>query len=133
MTRYQAFLRARVPGFLLPLLLVLVAGISFLAGHYIGKYDAEKINIERVKLMGLSASADQLKLYGMLLERAHEGRLDAVVRMLEASANAESSRAAACLASALCAFLSASTPEAKSQLQSLVVKYSASSPGGNEK
>ena len=133
MPRYQDVLRVKVPGLLLPLLFVLVACTAFFAGQYIGKYDTEKSNVERSKLVGFSGGADQLRLYGMLLEKAHEGQIDTVVRILEVHATLESTRAAACLANTLCTFLAAPTPEARSRLQSLVVKYSASSPGGNEK
>ena len=133
MPRFQDMLRVRVPGLLFPLLSLLVACAAFFAGHYIGKYDAEKSDNKLSKLTELANSADQLKLYGMLLEKAHEGSIDTVVRVLEVQARVESSRAAGCLADSLCAFLSASSPEAKSRVQSLVVKYGASSPAGNAK
>ena len=133
MLRYNNFLRANAPRFLLPLLIVFVAASCYFAGHYIGTFDAKKLNKRTMQFTRIVASADELKLYGMLLEEVKEGHIDAVTRLLEVKARLASPSATECMRDELCAHLAAPTPETQTKFRELVMKYPPLSGGVDEK
>jgi hypothetical protein len=112
---------------ILPLLVLLAICGSFFAGHYIGRYDAEKHHSAAMKFVQAAESAGKLRVFASVASLLRESKYDQAIRVLELSAELQVAATLECLSSANCAWLVAPTAESRETLQRLAAAYAAAS------
>jgi len=130
----QSLKNTRIPSLILPVVVLSAICGSFLAGHYIGRYDAEKHHSAAMKLLQAVESANNLRVFASTASFLRESKYDQAVRVLDQFAELQVPATVECLGSANCAWLVAPTAESREALQRLVAAQaaSASAPAGSK-
>jgi len=101
---------------------VFVAG-AYLAGRYVGDYDAQKIHALAGKLQASSESANLLYIAGAVADLLKDSKSSDALRVLEQYARVQAPAVDACLKASDCSWWAAATEERRVALQRYVKTY----------
>ena len=109
--------------FILPIAVAVSVAGAYLAGRYVGEYDAQKLHARAGKLQALSESASQLYIVGAVADLLKDAKSLDALRVLEQYARVQAPAVDACLKAPNCSWWVAASDERRISLERYVKAY----------
>ena len=117
--------KLRATAIILPIVTVLAVGGAYFAGHYVGRYDADKRNLAAMKLVSADQSAKELRVLVAISDLIQQSKISEATRVLDLFASLQVPIVSDCLSKQDCASWIAPTVELRDTLQRQVTERSS--------